>query len=91
MPLPQREMYSFAATLSALTKQMPPIEMQANEGRAQPRPAPASLSLRFPVDAGDIRRQRVSRMRDFRHWRMHLDEMHVKLHGEMACALVGLR
>jgi putative transposase len=33
--------------------------------------------------AGDIRRQRVSRMRGFRHWRWHLDEMYVKLNGEM--------
>ena len=31
----------------------------------------------------DIRRQRVSRMRGFRHWRWHLDEMYVKLNGEM--------
>jgi putative transposase len=36
-----------------------------------------------PVFAGDIRRQRVSRMRGFRHWRWHLDEMYVKLNGEM--------
>jgi putative transposase len=33
--------------------------------------------------ARDIRRQRVSRMRGFRHWRWHLDEMYVKLNGEM--------
>lgn len=33
--------------------------------------------------AGDIRRQRVSRMREFRQWRWHLDEMYVKLNGEM--------
>ena len=33
--------------------------------------------------AGDIRRQRVSRMRGFLHWRWHLDEMYVKLNGEM--------
>ena len=33
--------------------------------------------------AGDIRRQRVSRMRGFRQWRWHLDEMYVKLNGEM--------
>ncbi len=32
--------------------------------------------------ASDIRRQRVSRMRGFRHWRWHLDEMYVKLNGE---------
>ena len=36
-----------------------------------------------PLFAGDIRRQRVSRMRSFRHWRWHLDEMYVKLNGEM--------
>ncbi len=36
-----------------------------------------------PMFAGDIRRQRVSRMLDFRHWRWHLDEMYVKLNGEM--------
>jgi putative transposase len=36
-----------------------------------------------PLFAGDIRRQRVSRMKGFRHWRWHLDEMYVKLNGEM--------
>lgn len=36
-----------------------------------------------PIFAADIRRQRVSRMRGFRHWRWHLDEMYVKLNGEM--------
>ena len=36
-----------------------------------------------PLFAGDIRRQRVSRMRGFRHWNWHLDEMYVKLNGEM--------
>ncbi|WP_326525743.1 IS6 family transposase [Sphingomonas sp.] len=36
-----------------------------------------------PMFAGDIRLQRVSRMRGFRHWRSHLDEMYVKLNGEM--------
>ena len=36
-----------------------------------------------PLFASDIRRQRVSRMRGFRHWRWHLDEMYVKLSGEM--------
>ena len=33
--------------------------------------------------ASEARRQRVSRMRGFRHWRWHLDEMYVKLNGEM--------
>ena len=36
-----------------------------------------------PMFAGDIRRQRISRMRGLRHWRWHLDEMYVKLNGEM--------
>ena len=30
-----------------------------------------------PLFAGDIRRQRGSRMRGFRQWRWHLDEMYV--------------
>lgn len=36
-----------------------------------------------PLFAGNIRRQRVSRMRGFCHWRWHLDEMCVKLNGDM--------
>jgi putative transposase len=36
-----------------------------------------------PMFAGDIRRQRVSVMRGFRHWRWHLDEVYVKINGEM--------
>jgi putative transposase len=36
-----------------------------------------------PMFAGDIRRQRVSRMRGIRHWRWHLDEVYVKINGEM--------
>ena len=36
-----------------------------------------------PLFAGDIRRHRVSAMRGFRHWRWHLDEMYVKVNGEM--------
>lgn len=36
-----------------------------------------------PLFAGHIRRQRVSRMRGFRHWRWHLDELYVKINGEM--------
>ena len=36
-----------------------------------------------PLVVDDIRRQRVSRMRGFRHWRWHLDEMYVKVNGEM--------
>ena len=36
-----------------------------------------------PLFAADIRRQRVSRMRGFRHWRWHVDEVYVKINGEM--------
>jgi len=36
-----------------------------------------------PLFAADIRRQRVSRMRGFRQWRWHLDEMYVKVNGQM--------
>jgi putative transposase len=36
-----------------------------------------------PMFAADIRRQRVSRMRGFRHWKWHLDEVYVKIHGEL--------
>ena len=36
-----------------------------------------------PMFAGEIRRKRVNRMRGVRHWRWHLDEMYVKLNGEM--------
>ena len=36
-----------------------------------------------PMFSADIRRQRVNRMRGFRQWKWHLDEMYVKLNGEM--------
>ena len=36
-----------------------------------------------PLFASDIRRQLVSAMRRFRHWRWHLDEVYVKINGEM--------
>jgi putative transposase len=36
-----------------------------------------------PLFASDIRRQRTSQMGGFRHWRWHLDEMFVKVNGEM--------
>ncbi|MEO7383387.1 MAG: IS6 family transposase [Novosphingobium sp.] len=35
-----------------------------------------------PMFAADIRRQRVNRMRGFRQWRWHLDEVFVKINGE---------
>ena len=33
--------------------------------------------------AAEIRRKRVERMRAFTHWRWHLDEVYVKINGEM--------
>jgi putative transposase len=36
-----------------------------------------------PLFAANIRRQRVSRMRGFRQWRWHLNEVYVKINGEM--------
>jgi len=35
-----------------------------------------------PLFAADIRRQRVSRMKGFRQWKWHLDEVFVKVNGE---------
>lgn len=36
-----------------------------------------------PLFAADVRRQRVSRMKGFRQWKWHLDEVYVKVGGEM--------
>ena len=36
-----------------------------------------------PLFAADVRRQRVSRMRGFRQWKWHLDEVYAKINGEM--------
>ena len=36
-----------------------------------------------PMFAGEIRRKRVHHMRQFTHWRWHLDEMYVRINGEM--------
>ena len=36
-----------------------------------------------PMFAAEIRRQRVDRMRAYTHWRWHLDEMYVRINGEM--------
>jgi putative transposase len=36
-----------------------------------------------PMFAADIRRQRISWICEFRQWRWHLDEMYVKINGEM--------
>lgn len=35
-----------------------------------------------PMFAAGIKRQRINRMRGFRQWRWHLDEMFVKINGE---------
>src|ERR1700749_407403 len=36
-----------------------------------------------PMFAAEIRRGRVCHMRQFTHWRWHLDEMYVHINGEM--------
>jgi len=36
-----------------------------------------------PMFAAEIRRRRVDRMRAFTHWKWHLDEVYVKINGEM--------
>jgi putative transposase len=36
-----------------------------------------------PMFAGEIRRKRVHHMRAYTHWRWHLDEVYVKINGEM--------
>jgi len=36
-----------------------------------------------PLFAASIRRQRANRMRGFQYWRRHLDNMYVKINGEM--------
>ena len=36
-----------------------------------------------PMFAAEIRKKRVQRMRQFTHWRWHLDEMYVKINGQM--------
>ncbi|MEO0920897.1 MAG: IS6 family transposase, partial [Pseudomonadota bacterium] len=35
-----------------------------------------------PMFASDIKRQRINRMRGFKQWRWHLDEMFVKINGD---------
>jgi putative transposase len=39
-----------------------------------------------PMLAGDIRRERVSRMRGFRHWRRHLDKTYVSWTARARCS-----
>ena len=36
-----------------------------------------------PMFAADIKRQRISRMRGFRNWRWHFDEVFVKINGKI--------
>jgi putative transposase len=65
------------------------IDISHETVRLGSRHAPGMAALprwwnRFgPMFAADIRRQRVSRMRGFKHWNWHLDEMYVKIGGEM--------
>src|ERR1700739_4192950 len=36
-----------------------------------------------PMFAAEIRKKRVDRMRAYTHWRWHLDEVYVRINGEM--------
>src|SRR3984957_19748434 len=36
-----------------------------------------------PMFASEVRRKRVQHMRQFTHWKWHLDEVYVKINGEM--------
>jgi putative transposase len=36
-----------------------------------------------PMFAAEVRRRRVQHMRQFTHWKWHLDEMYVRINGEM--------
>jgi len=36
-----------------------------------------------PMFAAEIRRKRVAHMRVYTHWRWHLDEIYVRINGEM--------
>ena len=38
-----------------------------------------------PMFASEIRRKRVQQMRAHTHWRWRLDEVYVKINGEMRC------
>jgi hypothetical protein len=42
-----------------------------------------------PLFVADIRRQRIRGQQGVRHWRWHLDEMFVRLNGEMVIPLAG--
>nr|WP_126174307.1 IS6 family transposase [Altericroceibacterium xinjiangense] len=48
-----------------------------------PRNSAAVVEQVGPMFAADIRRQRVSRMRGFRHWKRYLDEMYVRMNGKI--------
>src|SRR5450432_4230762 len=37
-----------------------------------------------PMFASEIRKQRVSYMQGYRHWRWHLDEVYVEINGDMS-------
>ncbi len=44
-----------------------------------------------PLFAADINRQRVSRMKGFKHWQWHLDEMYVKIGGDRFASRMAWR
>jgi putative transposase len=57
---------------------------RSNYRSASCKREPSTYGTGFgPLFAADIRRQRVSRMRHFTHWRWHVDEVYVKINGEM--------
>ena len=48
------------------------------------RSQPPNPFRRFgPMFAAEIRRKRIDRMRAFTHWKWHLDEVYVKINGQM--------
>ncbi|HXG70229.1 MAG TPA: IS6 family transposase, partial [Gemmatimonadaceae bacterium] len=71
-------------------RQIPPLSLRNVEDLLHERGIDISHETvrywwnRFgPLFAGDIRRQRASCMRRYRQWQWHLDEMYVKVNGEM--------
>jgi putative transposase len=59
-------------------------DLQAERGIENSHEAVRHWGNRFgPMFAVDVRRQRVSRTKGFRQWKWHLDEVYVKINGEM--------
>jgi putative transposase len=48
-----------------------------------PRDGAAPVASVGPMFANEIRKKRVEAMRQHIHWRWHLDEVYVKISGEM--------